>query len=92
MVRVNDLGQANGELAAWIDGQLYSHYKNIRWRLMEDLRPKRIDFGIYIHQAARDNTVWYDEVVLSTGYIGPLARPATGVEPRSWGKAKSGKE
>jgi len=89
MIRVNDLGQANGELAAWIDGQLYLHYKGIRWRLAEDVRPKRIDFGIYIHEAQRDNTVWYDEVALSTGYIGPLARPATPVEEQSWGEAKT---
>jgi len=88
MIRVNDLDQANGELAAWIDGQLYIHYRSIRWRLAEEVRPKRIDFGIYIHQAQQDNMVWYDEVVLSTGYIGPLARPATPVEEQSWGAAK----
>lgn len=89
MIRVNDLGQANGELAAWIDGQLYLHYRHLRWRLAEEVRPKRIDFGIYLHQAQRDNTVWYDEVVLSTGYIGPLAKPATSVGQESWGEAKA---
>ena len=31
----------------------------------------RIDIGIYIHHAERDNVVWYDDVVVSTGYIGP---------------------
>jgi len=24
---------------------------------------------VYVHQAAKDNTVWYDDVVLSTGYV-----------------------
>lgn len=89
MIRVNDLGQANGELAAWIDGQLYIHYQHIRWRLAEDVQPKRIDFGIYVHEAQRDNTVWYDEVALSTGYIGPLAKPGTSVGQQSWGTAKA---
>jgi hypothetical protein len=33
---------------------------------------KRFGIGVYVHQATRDNTVWYDDVALSTGYIGPL--------------------
>ena len=49
MIKTNDPGKANGELAAWIDGKLY------------------------IHKATQDNTVWYDDVALSTGYLGPTA-------------------
>ena len=71
MIRVNDLRQANGELAAWIDGKLYIHYKGFRWRTGADVKLKRFDIGVYVHQATKDNTVWYDDVVLSTGYIGP---------------------
>ena len=32
MIQVNDPGEANGELAAWIDGKLYIHYTGFRWR------------------------------------------------------------
>ena len=71
MIRANDVGKANGELAAWIDGKLYLHYQGIRWRSAEDVRIKRIDLGVYIHSASKDNTVWYDDVALSTGYLGP---------------------
>ncbi len=71
MIRANDPGQANGELAAWIDGKLYIHYQGIRWRTSPQVKLKRFDLGLYQHQATRDNTVWYDDVVLSTGYIGP---------------------
>jgi len=40
------------------------------------VRLKRFDIGIYIHEARKDNTVWYDDVALSTGYIGPTpAKP-----------------
>lgn len=74
MIQANDVGQANGELAAWIDGQLYLHYTGFRWRTSADVTLKRFNIGLYVHQAAKDNTVWYDDVVLSTGYIGPLAR------------------
>ena len=71
MIQVNAPGKANGELAAWIDGKLYIHYTGFRWRTSADVRVKRFDIGVYVHHAAKDNTVWYDDVVLSTGYIGP---------------------
>ena len=72
MIQVNDPGQANGELAAWIDGKLYTHYTGFRWRTTPDVKLKRFGIGVYVHRATRDNTVWYDDVALSTGYIGPL--------------------
>jgi hypothetical protein len=71
MIQVNDPGQANGELAAWIDGKLYIHYTGFRWRTTPEVKLKRFGIGLYVHRATRDNTVWYDDVVLSTGYIGP---------------------
>jgi len=71
MIRANDAGKPNGELAAWIDGKLYIHYTGFRWRSAPDVKLKRFSFGLYVHQAARVNTVWYDDVALSTGYIGP---------------------
>lgn len=71
MIKANDVGQANGELAAWIDGKLYIHYTGIRWRSSPEVSLKRFDLGVYIHAAAKDNTVWYDDVALSTGYVGP---------------------
>jgi len=32
MIKANTPGKADGELAAWIDGKLYIHYKGFRWR------------------------------------------------------------
>ncbi|MDY0165870.1 MAG: hypothetical protein RBS80_04955 [Thermoguttaceae bacterium] len=71
MIRANDPGQANGELAAWIDGKLYIHYTGIRWRTTAEVKIKRFSLDVYIHRAEQDNTVWYDDMALSTGYIGP---------------------
>jgi hypothetical protein len=71
MIRANTPGKADGELAAWIDGRLYIHYTGFRWRNTDAVRLKRFTFGVYVHQAAKDNTVWYDDVALSTGYVGP---------------------
>lgn len=71
MILANEPGKADGELAAWIDGKLYIHYIGLRWRSSADVKLKRFDIGVYIHHAKKDNTVRYDDVALSTGYIGP---------------------
>jgi len=71
MIQANSPGNADGELAAWIDGKLYLHASGFRWRTTDAVKLKRFNLAIYIHQATRDNTVWYDDVALSTGYIGP---------------------
>jgi hypothetical protein len=74
MIQVNTIGRADGEVAAWIDGELYLHMTGLRWRTDERVRIKRFDLGIYVHEARRDNSVWYDDVVVSTGYVGVLER------------------
>jgi len=72
MIRANEPGRAGGELAAWIDGKLYVHYTGFRWRSAPQVKLKRFSLGLYVHQAAKENTVWYDDMALSTGYIGPM--------------------
>jgi hypothetical protein len=69
-VAVNTPGKADGELAVWLNGVLYTHYTGIRWRSNADVKIKRVALMVYVHEARRDNTVFYDDVVVSTGYIG----------------------
>jgi hypothetical protein len=71
MIKANDAGHDNGEIAAWIDGELYMHVTGFNWRTTNELKIKRISLGIYIHNNPKDNICWFDDVVLSTGYIGP---------------------
>lgn len=71
MIKANDAGQDNGEIAAWIDGELYMHLTGFNWRTTDELKIKRISLGIYIHNNPKDNVCWFDDVALSTGYIGP---------------------
>jgi len=75
MTRMNSFDQgrarADGELAAWIEGRLYQHYKGIRWRSSPGLLLKNFSLDIHIHSAKQTNQVWFDEAALSTGYIGP---------------------
>jgi len=78
MIRANTPGEADGEMAAWIDGELYIHLKGFRWRSSPEVRLKRIGLGLYVHQSRKANTVWYDDVALSTGYVGLLEKPAEG--------------
>ena len=72
MTKANDPGKANGELAVWINGKLCSHQKGIRFRPTADVKLKRFNIGVFVSQALRDNIVWYDDLALSTGYIGPM--------------------
>lgn len=67
------VAQSDGELAVWIDGKLYLHYTGFRWRSSDAVRIKRASLQVYVHQSRQDNTVWYDDLVISTGYIGPAA-------------------
>jgi len=71
MIKANDAGDDNGEIAAWIDGELYMHLSGFNWRTTNELKIKRISLGIYIHNNPKDNVCWFDDVVLSTGYISP---------------------
>lgn len=76
MIRANTPGERDGELAGWIDGRLYVHAKGIRWRSTDAVKLKRFSLIVYIHQSRRENTVWFDDVVLSTGYVGPAKAEA----------------
>ncbi len=82
MIQANDPGQANGELAAWIDGKLYIHYTGMRWRSDAKVKIKRFGIDLYVHRAERDNTVWYDDLILSTGYVGLKERAADSSQQR----------
>ncbi len=83
MMKANDAGQNNGEMAAWIDGQLYMHLRGFNWRTTDELKLKRISLGVYIHNNPKNNVVWFDDVVLSTGYIGTLDQLTAGNPPNT---------
>jgi hypothetical protein len=79
MIKANDAGQANGEMASWIDGQLYQHLTGFNFRTTDALKLKRISLGIYIHNNPKINTAWFDDAALSTGYIGPVGGTSVGL-------------
>jgi CubicO group peptidase (beta-lactamase class C family) len=72
MLKANSPGQEDGEQAAWIDGRLYAHFTGILWRRSDQVRLKRMTLGVYIHDNPKRNVVHFDDVALSTGYLGPV--------------------
>ena len=70
-LQLNTPGRDNGELAVWLNGELYTHWRGLRWRSADALLCRRIALDLYVHESRRQNRVWYDDVVVSTGYIGP---------------------
>jgi hypothetical protein len=81
MVKLNKPGSHDGEQAFWVDGKKIYHQTGIRWRDTEDLRLNSLMLDVYVHQSRHDNTCWFDDVKISTEYIGPLkesTKPAPG--------------
>jgi hypothetical protein len=74
MVRANTPGLRDGRIAAWLDGVLVMDFMNLRLRDVASLTINRI--GLSFHIGSNPNgeaRKWYDNVVVATSYIGPLA-------------------
>ena len=87
MVEANTPGEADGEQAFWIDGQLAGRFTGIRWRSTADLKINNFWAMLYVHESAQINRVWFDEIVVAQDYIGPLERD-TAAEDSTWGAVK----
>ncbi len=74
MLKLNTPGKPDGEQAFWVDGKELYRQGGFRWRDSDILRINSLTLDVYIHQARQDNTCWFDDVVISTEYIGPLER------------------
>jgi hypothetical protein len=83
MLRCNSAPEtADGEQALWIDGREVARFGGIRWRTHEDLKVNGIWMLDYITEQAgrhnrvaeprRANRVWFDEIVVAAGPIGPF--------------------
>jgi hypothetical protein len=83
MLKCNTPGQADGEQALWIDGKPAGHFKGIRWRTDPKLNVNGFAIESYVTEDSarrngltdprKTNRLWFDDIVLSTGYIGPDA-------------------
>ncbi len=73
MVRANTPGQNNGEVKYWIDGNLISDFPNLNIRSIGTLKIDEAHIGLHAQHSERVNKKWYDNVVIATQYIGPMA-------------------
>jgi hypothetical protein len=84
MLKCNTPGQADGEQAFWHDGKPAGHFKGIRWRTDPKLNVNGFAIESYVTEDSaranrvenprKTNRVWFDDIVLSTTYIGPAEK------------------
>jgi hypothetical protein len=74
MVRANAAGRRDGRIACWLDGRLVADFQNLRLRDVDSLKINTATLCLHIRSnTARENRKWYDDVVVATSYIGPVA-------------------
>jgi hypothetical protein len=72
MMQANTPGQNDGRIAFWIDGQLAGDFPGLLFRSINTLTPNHIAISTYSSQIHENKTMWYDDVVAATSYIGPV--------------------
>ncbi len=79
MIRHNAPGEADGEQAYWIDGELRGHWRGFRWRSTPTLWANAFTLESYVTDRWTKqpiNTVRFDNVVIAKEYIGPATAQA----------------
>jgi hypothetical protein len=75
MVKANTPGQNDGEVKYWVDGNLVADFPNLNMRSIPTLKIDKASIGLHASDSQRLNKKWYDNVVIATKYIGPMATP-----------------
>jgi hypothetical protein len=73
-VKINDLGQRNGEVAFWINGILKGRWTNLFLRSVDWLKINEASLTLNASRSTQVNKKWYDNVVIARSYIGPISR------------------
>lgn len=76
-VKTNTAGKSDGELDCWIDGRKCGEFREINWRSADTLKVNKVQLSLWLEPASygrtgggTTRTVWYDDVVVATKYIG----------------------
>ncbi len=77
-VKANTPGLEDGELDCWIDGVKRGSFRGINWRSAESLKVNQVSLSQWLEERGYEGsgggttrTVWYDDVIVATKYIGP---------------------
>lgn len=80
MLKLNAVGQSDGEMAFWVDGQLGHRQTSMHFRDVAELGLNKIWVQHYIADgdATQSNRIWWDDIIASTARIGCAAAPVDG--------------
>ncbi len=77
MIKANSValgvGNADGEMALWIDGVLVARHTGMLWRHDDDLLLNHFIVWNYFPEATKSYRIWFDNLVIDTSPIGALA-------------------
>lgn len=78
-VKTNTPERDDGELDCWIGGVKSGEFRRINWRSAESLKLNKVWLTLWLENnefiqngGGTTRTVWYDDVVIATQYIGPV--------------------
>ena len=74
MIKLNDVGKANGEQRLWINGHLVTEQTHMEWRKADTMVINTIMQPTYTHavpEPGHSRSFWIDSIVLATSYVGP---------------------
>lgn len=78
MLKANEPGKRDGEIAVWLDGKLLSHWAGFRYRDVPELAISMIHLVFYFGQNKGNppgyHTMFHDDVVVAKSYIGPMVQ------------------
>ena len=78
MVRANTPGQRDGRIAFWLDGALIADFPNLRLRDTTNLTIDRVILSFHGNSGIlATSKKWYDNVVISKSYVGPVSSGTT---------------
>jgi len=81
MIQCNSTPEkSDGAQAMWVDGKRIGYYPGIRWRTSNDIKVFAIWMLHYGYdssdptrgQTKNEQTVWFDDIVVSKSYVGPM--------------------
>ena len=72
MVKLNTPDKRDGRIALWIDGKIAGDWHNIRFRTVKSLKADQFWLDSYSSQIHENKTLWFDDIVGATSYIGPM--------------------
>src|SRR5205814_1254666 len=79
--RLNTPGSNNGEVKVWVDGNVVADWTDLVIRKIDTLKLDETYIGLHALHSERLNKKWYDNVVIATQYIGPMASPSPSPSP-----------